>query len=728
MKKRFWFLVFLIFILSSASFSDILIKQGEGAHSGSFFNIGPASEYYNNIEVGANFRITVQYQNHMPNPVSLTGVKLWLDYNTDYIDPISERRGDITDHIAGSLRNKVGSTFTPADGQIRYQRNVSGGSPIEVQPGATIDLITIAFHVNQDALAGPLPAGGSFIGWTNARDIKVNIAGGGSVDFSGTVNVIPVPPEIAGSNAPNFGGINSVEDPGTGNLLNLEWESSARAGSDLFERTATHHTSGQRLRYRVYRREDEAGLGSEITTVPLNAVSLPDSGVDDVRHRYFYVVRGEDDCRRIPNREENVNNQPPSASDFISHDITPPEFASTSFDSKTSQDRQVTIAWPAATQNADDLASYLILRREFSALPARAPDAPPLDLADPRANPATPENQRHGTDYSGRSVGDVIEDGWQFRGIQSRTTLTEQELDNSKIYYYAIYAFDLVGGAPYQQGRNYSRNPVVDWAQPGVPPTRVMNFVAVRGDTPGAINLMWSTPRDPEDRNQPLSYYGGTRLIMTDNMDEWELLTAATTAGAIDLPLAAESWDRIPLENEHTLTSLDEDRISYFRAFAFNQTGDPSTRQYAAEGAYAAALPAETPSGARVVTVEVTTPAQHEITVNLVRQENGLGINTFPVPFTPLIIYRLDEGREVLVGQVDHLSELISTLNEISDNRVTVVSFWDESDQTIKGSVFRDGVEYSSPPDLNLEEITLAQGQAYYISVSEGFSFVVKNY
>lgn len=733
-KKVLLLLLGLIFICGSAAQAKIeLIKP----------QVGPLPDQ-TNLEEGAEIKVTVRFTNDEPtlggqvSNIVLTGARIFIDYNQTYLDVLPANDANITDSYAGALNDKV-LTFCSNAGSIQFYRLKGTGAGIPVNANASVDLFSITFHVRQDQIAN-LPLNASwFVKWDSSPSTNVvTVYDGGGSDNACKNPTPPFAVSIKLSARPHFGGINSVSDPKTGNQLNLAWDTSAGSSDDTNDLAQTYYAVGtpvnHALQYNVYRKgvtDHSGGLGPKLVG-PLAVSSHNDNTVDDVKQRYYFVVRGLDDCRLSasgghgPNEDQNTANQPDNDQYLISHDTTPPEFTNTKFAARSSANTQVSVSWQAL---AGDFDSYIILRKIFTSIPASAPVAPDLGGANPAANPQTADGEINGPDYSQRAVGDVISNGWEFRKIQTQNSLTESNLVNGTIYYYAVYGFDPVGSSPYQQGRNYSKHPVVDWAIPGEAPDDVLNIRALADPNTGDITLKWTNPilnAQGGIDSDKAKIYGGALAVYTSDFTRWNSISreAAVTDPAnfkeLDIPIPAFPNPTTDIETSKTISGLPTSETYYFKVFSYNIVADNDRNvRLSKAGVKVAALPLKGGVADGGGLAEVTIGP-------LAKQTDGHGVNTLAIPFAPAY----SDG-----ATITYVQDLINLINTKAGSKVVrTFGYWDKTQQKAFGWTFKveDGsidTWINLPHDAIPGNVLLVANLPYQVYVgAEVPAFVLTSY
>lgn len=575
--------------------------------------VGPLANQIS-IERGANIKVTIRFTNdELGSDALVSSVKLFLKYNTDYLDSLPADDGQLLAPYDKNLPEKVIPKACAESGWIKYScLKGTGGVGITVAKGNSVDLLTITFHVKK---ADSAVDSTWLVAWDTDKANNVQL-----LDFnSGQLNIAKTAPDptsvhLAASTPPSqFTGINSVNDPGTGNKLLLDWTNSSNGSSDLNDGAATYYTTGlpdkKALRYNVYlakTKDFEPGAGNKLSGAQgLAVTTLPDTTVSDVIQPYYYVVRAQDDVQPTPNEESNKINQADDLASTVSHDITPPDYNPSTTIAITSLNKGATFTLPVPTVAKDDYESYLILRKDFVTDPGPAGVTPP---ALKGANPAAPDGTDyiHGDDYF-PFIGKMLpqSDGWIIAAIKNKSDLPFQEegnLNNSKTYYYAVYAFDHASKpdeSPFQQGRNYSTKPAIGKVQPGMPPDNVEDIRALADPDTGIITVRWLNPVLTADGSQidpaKAENYGGTRLVYTDLYDDWKNLAVETPEDAnhfvkdvdvIDPPIK----DIKDKETIYPISSLPTTKTYYFKAFSYNIADKPA-RKYNVGGVKVAAMP-----------------------------------------------------------------------------------------------------------------------------------------
>jgi hypothetical protein len=705
MRRKFSFKFILIggilLLIGQLAVADVLIDT--------YKVDGFASD---NLEVGATFRVTVKYRNDTNSNQQIVGAKFYFDYDTTYLDVINESA--ITDNLAGSLTSKTNPNFTPAPGQVRYQRDAAGGAGLTVKAGETVTCFTVTFHVKQsDGNAGTR----TILQWLTPVADNVKLVAPGDVNITGNIKAFQNA-NLRASAVPTFTGINSVTNPATGNTLNLDWTTNGNAATDLHEEAATYYEGthdvpphdGRGLRFNIYR-----GTTSPPATriVPEhNAFTYTDTGLDDGT-RYYYIVRSQDNC--TPRHNEDTNSTVQSA---IPTDHTPPD-APTNFRA-ASTNQALNLSWNPVS---GDVGGYMIIR--YLSKPA---SDPPLKSA--KDNDPNNEGIKHGDEYKvGTEIGGgkVIYNGTATSFTDNGADLPEGHLTNGTTYYYKVFAYDPVEGTPRQQGRNYSRGTDTS-GTPGVAPSAISNFFAISSPEAGKISLFWNKP--PED------FYGGVIFWYTTDFDQkwdWYKTWRDASSGAINpqLDAAPDEWlglkkdggvgginvlavyktdpaipaggqEMLVLSNDLAGTALDLSKVYFIKALAYNATGvdfptdlagitaDVLRGRRFSEIRMAASLPAGGSTGISTLTYNLKASASDKLVVNSITVPAGAGINK--------------------------ASELIRRINEkAGKNIVIVLGKWDPVTGTAVGL----------KPDGEGTDFDLKPGEGYQLYVNEDFTLTL---
>lgn len=170
MRRKFILIGGMLLLIGQLAMADVLIDT--------YKVDGFASD---NLEVGATVKVTVRYQR--TGTGNIVGAKFYFDYDTTYLDAIDESA--ISDNLAGSLTSKTNPNFTPAPGQIRYQRDAAGGAGLPVSGSTPIPCFTVTFHVKQtDGNAGTR----TILRWLTPLTDNVKLVAPGDVNVTGTPN------------------------------------------------------------------------------------------------------------------------------------------------------------------------------------------------------------------------------------------------------------------------------------------------------------------------------------------------------------------------------------------------------------------------------------------------------------------------------------------------------------------------------------------------------------
>jgi len=643
MRRKFSFKFILIggilLLIGQLAVADVLIDT--------YKVDGFASD---NLEVGATFRVTVKYRNNTGSNQQMVGAKFYFNYDSNYLDEINESA--ITDNLAGALTSKTNPNFTPAPRQVRYQRDAAGGTGLTVGAGQTVTCFTVTFHVKQsDGNAGTK----TILEWLTPVADNVKLVAPGDVNITGNINAFQNA-NLRKSAEPTFGGINTVSNPETGNILKLDWSSNGNSATDLNEGAATYYEghdgthNGRGLRFNIYRNAGSVPSPPAGKIVSEhNNFAYTDTGLDDGT-RYYYIVRSQDNC--TPKHNEDTNSTVQSA---IPTDHTPPDVPTNFRAASTNQ--ALNLSWNPVS---GDVGGYMIIR--YLSKPA---SDPPLKSA--KDNDPNNEGIKHGDEYKvGTEIGGgkVIYNGTATSFTDNGADLPEGHLTNGTTYYYKVFAYDPVEGTPRQQGRNYSRGTDTS-GTPGVAPSAISNFFAISSPEAGKITLYWNKPYE--------DYYGGVIFWYTTDFAQkwdWYKTWGDTKSGAINpqLDAAPDEWlglkkdggvgginvlavyktdpnikagdqEKLIIDRDLAGTPLDLSKVYFIKALAYNATGVdfPTSlsdinaevlkgRRFS-EIRMAASLPAGAGTGISTLTYNLKASASDKLVVNSITVPAGAGIN-----------------------------------------------------------------------------------------------------
>jgi hypothetical protein len=397
---------------------------------------------------------------------------------------------------------------------------------------------------------------------------------------------------------------------------------------------------------------------------------------------YSYIVRAQDDCspHHVDTNTRRITVTP--------HDYTPPDFSTRTINFVPSN-RTLQVSWSAADRDSADFGGYVVLRKRGS------------DGANPLLqNAGVMGPNENGTPPPTETIGE-----WQVAcTITNRTVIStiDANLDNGVPYYYRVYAYDTAGGAPHQQGYNWSPNYAFGVGYPGEAPAFLQNFLALSSST--GIILRWNNP--------PQEFYGGALIVGTTSLGAWSALTNKSHLTDPDIAgvVLNQPAPDIAAPNELTqipLTTfggqpfdLSGDTIYYLKAFAFNRGGelDPAAESSINAHQFSAGVM----SGARVGggPVSFTFPLKASRTDKLV-------VNTIFVP--PNL--RDSDG-----NTVTRASQLVSLINrKVGRSIVLVVGKWDPA----------TGKAIGYQPTGEGRDFDLELGVGYQVYVSEGEDYSI---
>jgi len=635
----------------------------------SFSDLGAAGNIASPaVELGATKTVDVIYT--AASPVVIDAYRIVIDY-----DPAQMTVNSATD-LTG-----IGVSSDPAQrtGSVVLGRVTTaiGQTTIPLAAGQSITLARISFTVAQtDANAG------NTLKWVWATDYSAGtnpssfVVQDGNYITGNTSNKTFIIGASAKPTPPTAG--LTVSDPGTGNLLNINWNDDASdvATQDNIEYT-TYFGAGTKCRYTL--------LGDTAADPATTLLSQGDattynhsaSVVDGIP--YYYKIKALDNCAPTGN-----------ASDFssivsaVSHDLTPPTAPTVT---TTSGDGLLTVGWGGG---GNDVGGYIIFRKDGD---VATNDNPGLSLL-PAANVNKGETGFNGTDPSSIvSLTPEQLNGWTVVGAKTSSG-SEQitGLTNGAKYNFLALAYDPATST--QQGYNWSPYSALTPGIPGVAPGAISNFIALAGPTTGAITFRWVNP----------TAGGGARIVYTDNIENWGSLTEAS-------PLAIDVF--APLTGE-TISSfadgtalLEVSKVYYFKAFAFNQTTEELARKYSITGAASATWPGLVGSSTTTISGGYT-----KFTYKLKKSETGkLIINTIALPGTTLI--------QPAEATITKASALAAMINQVAGSAVVLaISRWDPTEARARGYVPIYG-DNGAITSLTGEDFDLSAGGGYQIFVNK---------
>lgn len=699
-------LVVVVFLSSFAAYG-----QKKGLYL-SDPNVNGTGKTYRYLEVGAKASVDIKYERTLSDYSAISGAMLYMTYDKSKINKSSIQ-------LIPKFENYLTvSQWEVTDTEIKIQLGLNTArSPIEPFPiGDDTVIATLSFHVLQNNLNDGKTLD---VMWnTNPNLVQVSVVkSGGStaVDSTATNTINGV--ILEQGVPPKFGGLDrDATDPKVGNTLDITWTENAGSSNDQKNGKAETLYPDKKLRYRIYRSEggDAFNPNSKVqlqsSYAPTTYRDGPGTGVPAGTNplkdgtKYWYKVTAIDDTYN-DSLSSNPNEQPfteVAQGWGIPTDTTPPGNGSLSV---SPGDRKLTISWSKPSDA--DYDGVVIIRNVGK------------PVGDGTLGGANGTTYEHGPVYKvgdkpfGEGNGEVI-----YVGPMPPTEDTN--LQNGTLYYYKAFAYDkaegdIKQGNLVQMGRNYSSGVSASGA-PGVAPDAITNFYAISRMAENEITLKWDNPTDSKKPQ------GGTVIwYTTDLSKKWGNIPDdpngwpnAVTGGKMKLlkiePRTdqTERSEEVVVSRDEAGTTLSTAETYFFKAFAYNETGTPltakdlmdvnkiKTYQFSA-GAIAAAVPASGGGGA----------ASGTITYNFT--ENGLGINTFTIPFTKITSPKIETAKDFV--------ELVN--NAAKGNVVTVFGYWDNDKKTFNGGkvVYKNGSFTEETSNL-LEKIKLVPNQNYQITIS----------
>lgn len=459
-----------------------------------------------------------------------------------------------------------------------------------------------------------------------------------------------------------------------------------------------------------------AGGSTSITDGPDTGVpgSAPNNLSDCTP--YYYTMRAKDsttgsDSTSSP-QHKTTNTGTDIVGPFVPHDYTPP--AAPAFDTSKAPNGiregngSNTLYWTNPGAGDLDFDKVIILRKEGT--------APTLTLKS-AFDKNTDENgdppPAVGTKMSDGSVLIYNNNGTEFTDTGA-DLLPEKKLTNGVKYFYSIYAYDKAeDGPPRQQGFNYSA-PASSAKAPGVAPDNVANIRALADPNTGDITLKWTNPIvvDSNDLTKGIDAnkakgYGGSLAVYTSDFAKWNQITPNSAVvdednfGERDIPiLDLTDPSKTPAETIYTLSGLSTIETYYFKVFSYNIVpgNDRAVRKYQS-GVNVAALPLKGGAGTGLASGPISIP---------IGTKNGLGINTFSIPFDTITV-----GPKTARGFVEAVN------SQAKANVVTVFGYWDnENKKFVGGKVSYD--QDNKPLNAggyDLSKIELQKEINYQVSV-----------
>jgi len=666
--------------------------------------VGPATQLKSYIENGAWAYVMVKYRNDSGSEVLIDSVKLWMRYDTTWVENTGGFPISVANQNSGNFQVAQNET---AGGELKYQLTISASSPnpLRVAGGALANIALIRFHIKQDdALRGDIPISiltfwdldplSNYVflkqGGVDKTGAKFNYNDpsypGGPVDLRIEETHRPVFP-------PPNEGIDSVRDPETGNTLILGWPNCASTAHDhATDKAETFFAAGQHLRYNVYQSYPAPAMPGTLLAsgTRMDAAGLTVTGLSDGT-TYYYVVRGLDDCKAREN--ENLSTKQLSG---IPTDHTPPPAPNLA--APDPDDQLLNLSWGGS--EGGDFGGYVLYRKDGGAPTHTFTGAHGVENGEtpPAAGTILPDGSKVLYVGTGRALTD--------RG----TDLPAGSLINGHPYGYMVAAFDrAVAGPPREQGYNYSYS-VPRIGYPGAKPRPLKNFLSVSGPGGGQITLRWN----------PEGNQGGAKILATKNLDAWastQFDSEVTSPDAYVLVMDKPHADPLPAQEEVVVNSigaspLEEGAVYYFSGFAYNRTPDPTARKFS-DLAYGGA-------------VKGGAGGAGPITVNLKKQPGGLGLNPLAVVHdlpiyadtTPVMEIRnylqLAQAINLKAGE-----NVVTTIGRLVNSQIEGYTFiWGAGLNQLTGYQSTAGL----PPP---ESVELARGDALQISVAKDVTFIM---
>jgi hypothetical protein len=521
-----------------------------------------------------------------PSPAGLAGVTA-IDgsylYSTGVFEyAVASQPTYLNECSLSGLSSIVDTQYRAAAGSAIFSRTItaSPGTPIsftsqpyrayspklKVKAAAATGNTSVSFNTDYAKVLGKDGGG-----------VTQTITGGGA---SPLVNLtIPV---TTGAPPQNFGGptavanVNGSTSKSIGNTVKLDWVDINNAGApftnddtppilyDVYYNTGDTFASNPADESKVC----ASAINLTGSTVTLGGNGVP-AGTPTLKDKttYTFRMRAQDSTTDPENLGKHKTTNTDGGTFFRSvhvNDYTAPEGIAAP--SLSPSDKTLTITFGGASQNNNDVAGYIVIRK----------DATTSDPAEPNLGGASGDVD--GPSYSSIANGAEIIAGSGWIKVAQQTspgTITDGDLDNNKKYKYAVYAYDIVNAD--QQGNNYTTVPGVRTGQPGAAPSVISNFIAISSPEVKQISLLWDKPTQ--------DFCKGVKFVYTTNKADWNILDnsspEAVNAVVVDTPV-----------NSAVLTTINgaalEDTIYYFKGFAYNDSGMSKP-----EGAMAAAMPAK---------------------------------------------------------------------------------------------------------------------------------------
>ena len=721
MKRTFILPVMALLFLASFAAADLVI---------SYPKIG--GREVRKVEASSTPRITVRYKNTTGRDVQLGGAAIFLSYNPQTID--NNTLLDIKNENPDNLIEREKDLST--GGMIIYRLASTSNAKL-VKAGTTIDLFTLTFHTNRDALpqgkatnlidfsADTTDAAG--IGRCQVLEKGSESTGGGIEGTDITGLFVNSPVAVESPAPPFFSGLsrvissNSIGINNVGNTLLLDWISSA--GSDT-----TKYFDGK-LSYRVYR-----SLSADFSSpIELSAEKEPDHSADsDPSQRIPYTGNVQDKDYVY---QDGPGNVAPSDSDPLSDgstywyrilavdDTSPdpnvsaagPIMAATPVDltppgkvtelSAGSDDGKVILYW---TNPPDADLGGIVIMKNIGKTVKTSGDLNNVTSYN-RGNYDHGPTHNVGDEPFGTGDGQIIyispQEDYSAAAVPPSY---DDYTDNGVLNYYKVFTYDrAIDGPPREMGRNYSAGMDIAKAA-GKAPQAVTNFVAAKGPTLGEASFSWNNPPDYFCEGVVIRY-------TTDEKRKFSALTNENAGELVGVFPVTSGPDGV--ENYSVL--FPAGLTYYFKAFAYNRTIDAldpyntdSMAQHAFSDGQGAAIKLFVEKGEELYTYSYNFQA---------------GTNHFAVPFPAERV--TDEKGELI--DVSSWEKLINQLNaQAGGNVVLTFGRWNEVTQKAEGIIDIDyskiGSDRFTPTVGVAPSQPVLQGGAYEISISRPFTFTLK--
>ncbi|MFC1571897.1 cohesin domain-containing protein [Candidatus Margulisiibacteriota bacterium] len=662
------------FLLVTSSVADIAITG--------YKVDGFRSQNYE-LEVGANFVVEIGFENETGSDQTIVGAKFDFTYDTNLLEYVS-----YVDEL--ELPENVNQTpvVNEGNGEIHYQRvaGAGGSGGVDVPAGGEQECLKFTFHVIQDNNNAGTQ---TLFEWVPEEDVLLAVSGGGNI--AGEVAPFPAAQLKTGADPTSFTGIGSVGDAGNaGNRLEVIWADTA---DDETDGAATYY-SNKKLKYRVYRDSDP----TPVHTSDIRATSWTNSNLND-NTPYTFKVTAIDDCSPNANESETA-----TTITATPHDYTAPDEPSQLKITKLNE--AIELDWDSP---GGDVHGYMVVKGD-----GREPNPHLIGARENQEN----FGKDNGEDYP---VGTILNDGSTVVYRDTTTSFRDTDVVNGVDYYYAVYAYDKVGGDPIQQGNNYSEAAGKSGA-PGAEPAVVSNLRALSDPAAGDITLIWTNPSD-------LGNYGGVLAVYTTNFDLWNDITRNS---AVTDPSNYAEAD-IPVENpptdqtvtSDTLTDLSTTEVYYFKVFTYNIVTDNvrEARTYNEDGVKVAAVPLKGVGGGgvQIVTIEDLREVMPDVTVKLTRKEEDFGINYTVLPYSPTFYTEDDRP-------INSLGDLVNEIaRQESENEDMSIGYWDSTAQKWIGFIFEKGkVKRKVGTTKEPGEMPLVANRAYQVNVKKSSTVKLK--